>query len=250
MGPNVKTIQQSNAATPLSNDLLGMLQGYIHQQGGAQTTGPLQKQGSGTAGQQYNNSVEQRLGGINTEGALGDETDKLISAVQNRSSATTERNAAALRQSFGTSGNRFSSAAAKGEGLLRSESGTNLDQTIANILNAQVGQKQAAREFDVNANHQAASNFFQLGSQGILNPEQIVSPSIGQQLFSAATQIGAAYLGKAPGIGGTPTPTTSTHPPVTMPHIGGGYVGEPTTYPGSYSTGAPVTDPRIFTGKF
>lgn len=256
MGPNIRSVDQRNRATPLANDYLKILQGQLDQGAFGTGVGPLQKQ-AGKGAQQYL-IARQNAPQTNTAAQVGDYTNQLIDAVSRRSNVNTNRQAQDLREGFGIAGGRYGTSLARGEGLLRSESGMNLDSIIANILTAQGDRQQGARQFDVGAN-QAGNNqllqaimalqgmgnenlnpFNAFASQGIINPETIVSPGIGSQLLQGAMNIGAAYLGRAPGInpgaGGT-GPTTRT---------GGGFVGQPTTYPGTYTSGMPVVDPRIF----
>lgn len=186
MGPNIQSVDRSSQATPFAEDFLKLLQGQL-----STAFAP----GAGTAGMTPGTNFQQALGGINTASQLTNAAPGLIEALTNRSQATTDRDAAQLRESFGAMGGRFGSAVSRGEGQLRSESGLNLDQLVASVLMEQSGREQAARQFDVMSNLEAAIPFFQMAGQGIIPQEIIASPGIGSQLLSGGLNALGMYLG-------------------------------------------------------
>lgn len=202
MGPKIQSVDRTSQATPYANDFLRILQGHLD----SAFTTP-----TGTAGMTPGQSpvqmtnFQQKLGGINTAGSLVDSSPQLIEALTRRSAVTTDRNAAALREGHGALGNRFGSSLTRGEGLLRSESALNLDTIIGNILMEQAARQQAARQFDVQANLEAAAPFFQMASLGIIPNEIIASPGVGAQLLSGGLDFLGSFLGgggKLPFFGG------------------------------------------------
>lgn len=274
MGPNIKSVDKSNAATPVSGDILKILQGQLDEGAFGTGVGPLQRQ-AGTGIQQYVKSLQTRAGqGVNTESKVMDNTSKLIEAVTNRSRMNENKSAGDLREAFGAAGTRYGTSLARGEGTLRAESGANLDQMIASILTDQGARQQSAREFDVNANEAAGVNhnnqlmsalnamfgqgeantnpFFSFADKGILDPEVIASPSTGSQLLGAFSSIFGNYLaggGKIPnpfggdGNGNTPNGTPFKLKQFgNMPKIGGGQVGEPTVINPPSSSGTQLAD--------
>lgn len=201
MGPNIQSVERTSQATPFAADFLKLLQGQLSTAQGV----PTGTAGStpGQSAQQYTN-FQQRLGGINTAGNFADETPALIAALTARSNATTDRNAAALREGHGALGNRFGSSLTRGEGLLRSEAGLNLDQLIAGVMLDRSNALQQARQFDTMANIESVAPFFNMAGLGIIPNEIIASPGVGQQLLSAGIDGLAAYLsgGGSFGFGG------------------------------------------------
>lgn len=233
MGPKIQSVERQSQATPYSNDFLKLLQGHLSGafQGPTGTAGMT----PGQSPQQMVN-FQQKLGGINTASQYQDNSNQLMGALTARSNATTDRSAAALREGQGVLGSRFGSSAARGEGLLRSEAGLNLDQLLASVMFENAARQQQARQFDVQANLEAAAPFFQMAGLGIIPNEIIASPGVGQQILGGALDLGAAYLtgggslfGKAfggggGGMGGAPAGGGSLMPgfnPGIMPQFGG-----------------------------
>lgn len=199
MGPNIKSVERTSQATPFANDFLKYLQGQMS----TAFATPTGTAGStpGQSAQQYTN-FQQKLGGINTAGSFADETPALLNALTARSNATTDRNAAALREGNSALGNRFGSSAARGEGLLRAESGLNLDQLLASVMIDRANALQQARQFDVGANIEAVNPLFNLAGLGIIPNEVIASPGVGQQILTGGLQALGTYLGGGGGFGG------------------------------------------------
>lgn len=204
MGPNITKVDQASQATPFAQDFLGALQGYLSSlKTGA--PGPLQQQGVGASGQQYDNGLAQLFGGVNTAAGVKNYTPQLIDATTNVSNRQTDRNAAQIRESFGASGNRLGTSRARVEGQYRNEAGDTLAQTIASILMAQNQAETQARQFDVGANQAAFGTYANIAGAGILPQEIIATPSIGSQIVNGLISGAAAYLGGGgaiPGLGG------------------------------------------------
>lgn len=191
MGPQTKPVERRSQATPFAEEFLKQLMGELTQSKGAQTTGPMQRTGVGSGPQQ---TFTSRLGGVDTASGVADHSTQLIDALQSRSQATSQRNAAELREGFSLMGNRVGSSLARGEALQRSEEKLNLDQLIAQVLTDQGARKTQASQFDAAQNAQITQMFAGLAGLGIIPEELIVSPGIGSQLLSAAANIGSAYV--------------------------------------------------------
>lgn len=196
MGPNVKQIGQRNAASGFSDQLLDILTGTLTQAGGAQTVGPMQRE-TGTAPRQMNNSFNElfsRIGGVDTVTGVEDETEGLINAITARSNRNADRSSARLIAALGGTGNRRSSALGRGLALQESEQNLNLDQILASIMQDQAARKTQARQFDVDANLRSVNPLFSIANRGILDPETIVTPGLGDQILQGLLRGGASYL--------------------------------------------------------
>jgi hypothetical protein len=212
MGVNTKNVAVSSQATPLAEDFMKMLQGWLANPSGT-PSGPQQRTGVGSGVDQYMNSPAARIGGVNTAGQVQDYSTQLMDAVTARSGLATDRNAAQIRESFGASGNRISSSLAAKEGQYRNEAGMNLDQIIAQILTEQGDRTQSARQFDVGANQAALNPYMQAMQLGALPEEVIASPDWKSQLLTGVLQGAGAYLGGGGSFGlGGKTGATSAAP--------------------------------------
>jgi hypothetical protein len=200
-GPDIEQVDVSNAATPLSEDILAQLQGFLSQ-GLGTGVGPLQ-QGAGTA-------IQQFVTALQGSGGRSEGLDRLITGLEAGSERRTNTAAANQREAFGIAGSRFGTPLATGEALLRSEAATGLDQTIGSLL-------ETGRQFDTNALLQGIAQMFGQGQAnvsqftgilpiGVQNPETIVSPSLGGQIVSGVLQGGSNLLlpgaGSAVGLSG------------------------------------------------
>lgn len=218
MGPRTQTVDKRNQATPLTEDLVKILQGELAAGAFGTGVGPLQR-GAGSAIDKYVQALQTRATqGVNTASQVGGESEQLMDALTRRSAVNTNRSAADQREAFGAAGARFGSSLGNAESLLRAESGMNLDQVLGEILVGEASRKQAARQFDINADlginaallqgigqmfsqgQAAIDPFVQLAGAGIVNPEVIASPGIGDQLISGGLQGLGAFLGMPGGI--------------------------------------------------
>lgn len=230
MGPDIQSVERTSQATPFANDFLRELLGTLNQSQGAQTVGPMQTGKIGSGGQQ---TLASRVGGVNTTGALTDNSSQLIKALQNTSNIRTNRDAAQIQEGFGAQGGRLSTGLAREEGLFRNEAGANLDQLIGSVMMEQAAREQAARQFDVSANQQVLQLFANMAALGIIPSEVIASPGVGSQLLTGGLGAAGAALGAPGGLnaiaglfgrgGSSPNPVTSVQnvAPPTFPMFGG-----------------------------
>ena len=199
MGFGADVKQTQNAATPLAEDFVAQLQGFLDANALGTGVGPLQ-QGSGKAITNFVNTGVERL----ASGGLDPGTQTLIDALGAESAVSTNRQAGNLREAFGAAGTRYGGTLAQGEGLLRGEAQRGLQTDVGNIL---VGQQQ----FNTSALLSAISEMSRQGSAnlqpflaalgiGLPQAENVVSPGIGSQILSGVTQGAAAWLGRPQGL--------------------------------------------------
>lgn len=246
MGSSIQTVENRNLASPLSEDYIKVLQGQIDEGAFGTGVGPMQRS-AGKSAQQYVRGLEERVGaGVNTESKVQDYSSRLIDAERTLANRQTDREAANLREAFGAAGTRYGTTLLQGEGRFREDRAQGLDATIAQILTQQGDREQAAREFDITSGQnqmqmllQGIASLFNMGeantaefskfaSQGIVNPDNIVTPGLGSQLLSGGLNFLSSYLS---GGGKIPNPF-------------GGRGGD------SYSNvnpGSNIIDPRIYT---
>lgn len=193
-GPRVETVERTTGATPLAEQFLQLLQGELDTGALGTGVGPLQRE-AGTAIQQYVQALQQRA-------QEGPGASNLISAIEEGSAERTRRGAADLREGFGIAGARFGTPSALGEARFRSDVERDLAETTGRIgleedlAIQQLLQGGIAQMFG--QGQAALDPFIQLAQLGILPPEVIASPGIGEQLLSG----GLSGLGAFFGTGG------------------------------------------------
>ena len=206
-GTQTRPVQPESQATPLAEDLLAMLQGHLASSAFGTGVGPLQRQ----AGDALSRFVEQREGG-----QLPGNVGELFDTITTRSNIQEDRSAADLRERSSLAGNTAAgSGSLNSEALLRSEFGTSLDQTLA-----QLGEQ--IRQFETQSllagiqglqqfGNQNIAPILQMAAMGILPEEIIASPGVGSQILGAVSNVAAGWLGGGgggfalPGGGGPPT---------------------------------------------
>lgn len=187
MGPKVKTVQQSNIATPVAEDIVRMIQGNLDQGAFDLGSGPQQRR-AGTALDSFVANLESRL----NAGPSG------MSALEQRAESRTNRQAGDLRESMGDGGNRYSSALGNSEALLRATALEDLN--VADIEQQKMDMSMLLEGINQIFTHSNRRREMDLGAlvsfmqAGTINPETIVSPGLGQQLISGIISGGSAYL--------------------------------------------------------
>lgn len=195
MPDDTETIQPKSQATPLAEDVLGLLQGQVAQlaQGGFATD--LQRQ-AGTAIQQFLGA--QQGGPMGMSNPLIQSLDKVFQ--QNLAST-----AAQGTEQFSGMGLRGSSGAGVGIGRALGEQSNQQDALLQGIIREQENLRQqnllqggqALQQFDIN---QLASALG-LAPAGIFGEQTIVKPGMFQQALQAITGAAGGASSLIPGLG-------------------------------------------------
>ena len=163
--PKVRTKQPKSQATPLSEDILGMLRGMMSQGGFGDPISSTQKAAAGGT-QDFIDARKDT-----------DAFNELMGPLRKAFEVDTDRAAAGQRESLGMLGGRFSTGLAREEGRLRGERATELDAMISqmflqeqsNLLGALGLQSQQGQSF--------MQPFMDFGKMGIFEENMFIEDS-------------------------------------------------------------------------
>ncbi|MHC4315807.1 MAG: hypothetical protein ACYSW3_25470 [Planctomycetota bacterium] len=192
MGAKERTVQPVSQATPLAEDILGLMRGRI----GAGGLGPLTAL-QGLAGQSLANFIPLL--------ESGQQTDALRAQMEAIQRQETGAQVGDLRESFGIAGSRFGTPLALGEAGLRSQLGVGFGEQQARILqeqqNIQNQQLLQAIGLGGQLSAQQIAPFMQLGGMGILPTQTFFEQNPFVTALGGLAGLGAGVGGALTGLG-------------------------------------------------
>ena len=188
MGANTKTKKQKSPATPLSNDILGVLRNMMSQ---GEFGAPI--------------SPTQKAAASGTQDFISDRSNpemfnELMGPLRKAFERDTDRAAAGQRESIGMLGGRFSTGLAREEGRLRGDRATDLDAMISQMFLQEQGNLLSALGLQGQLGQQFMDPFMDFGKMGIFPDHQVVSDNPWMDFLKLGATAGAVAL--APATGG------------------------------------------------
>lgn len=189
--PDIESRETGSQATPLAEDILKLLRGQIA--GGDFGSGVTKTQRSAT------DSAEKFIDDRQSPEAFAE----LMGPLRKMFDIQTNRSAAATREAFSQTGNRFSTSLGKVESQGRNERDLQLDSLLSELFLQEQGRLLQGIELLGKMGSSNIAPFMALGQQGI-NPDQtIVSDSPVMSLLKLGVPIAKAAV--TGGAGGVPT---------------------------------------------
>ena len=185
--PSVETKQPKSQATPLSGDILEWLRSTFQGGVGGDTLG----QGIGAPQQAAGENISDFIAGSKDLEAF----NEMLGPLRKSFGRETQRGEAAIKESMGALGNRFSTSTQKNVGQFRGERASQIESLIAdmflrnqsNLLGA-IGQQQ---QFGI----QNLQPFFDFAGLGILPEDLLVGDSPFSQIANPLAQGAGAFFG-------------------------------------------------------
>lgn len=165
MGNKVESIQRTNVATPLSQDLIALLQGQISGGTFGAGVGPLQRE-AGTAARQFVNS-----------GGMPIQMDPVFEALRNQFQRGTTGGLRDIREQFGIAGARFGTGIGAGSAQFLGQREADIGAQLSQIALQDIQSRRQAQLGGIGLLNQigvsSIAPAFGLAGQGVLPPQLV-----------------------------------------------------------------------------